>query len=310
MEIPPQPPGPDANFNQVPDLISPLSILSDAGIDSPTIGNHGATIELDNGSYTVVLESGQQSTNPLDLYMTTGYSQISDVYPSENPLDYDTISTLEKAHDRSLLELPSEALQLDISQQDLLSFIFKPDDDYEDCKESLAHRLEIIERFSQRYGNLSPVVLLERIDVAAVICKKQSLRNRKRRDYARLNSYGHSPDNGETSSDSSSEEEKDDSGNVCEICFVEFHTDTELTDHRRVCRARNMNSCSNIKVPNPTICGLYNCPDCSFSYRSQKALTNHYLCHKNPNKAHVCRVCGITFRDLRKLEFHQSTHER
>lgn len=300
MEIPPsQPPG----SNRVPDIISPLSILSE-GLE----GDHIATVvDPDTGSYTVVLESGQQ-TDSHDFYMNNGYSQMTDVYPNENS---DMVLSLEKAHDQSLSTLPSEAVQLDISQQDLMSFIFKPDDDYyEDCKESLAQRLAIIERFARRYGNLSPVVMLERIDVAAVICKKKSLRNRKRQDYARLNAYGYSPEKGETTSDSSSDEEKDDSENVCEICFVEFHTETELTDHRRVCRSRTLNPCSNLMALNSSTQGLYDCPDCSFSYRSQKALTNHSLYHKNPDKTHLCRVCGMSFRDLHKLDFHRSTHER
>ena len=203
--------------------------------------------------------------------------------------------------------------QLDITETDLLDFLFAKNDSPESLTgKSVELRVELIERFTKLYGNISPLVIIEKFKRDSVVMKrnKKGLRRIARRNYARLNEGDCCVSSSDEASSVTTKQQcsKKKKNNPCPVCSLDFDTPKELRDHRIVCKDRHHRR-KNKTLGTPVDSNRYSCSYCSFSYRDRMILANHKQYHVLPEgEIHFCCVCGMTFRKREMAQRHRKMH--
>lgn len=266
------------------------------------------------------------------------FSPVSDGFDYENNMMFPAITSsgMQRSFKENLTteilqnERENGVVQLDISQNEMLDFLFANDDSIEDLDEKPTPtadlRARIIKRFTELYGNMSPCVVIEKSKYESAVTKrnKKGLRRIPRRNYARLNAGSDdscisSNDNESSILSSKSRRKKCSSikqnqNNSCAVCLHDFNTPRELHDHKLVCKGtKYRRENKKRKGTHLTIkkeeSNRYSCPYCPFSYRDKMILANHKQYHALPKgEIYYCRVCGMTFRKPEMVHRHRKIH--
>ena len=285
-----------------------------------------------------IYDTATTSQEDTSQHISALFSPVSDGFDHENNTIFPDITLRMEQNFKHLQELLQNeeengaVTQLEISQNEMLDFLFANDDSIENLDEkpptatAADLRVKIIKQFTELYGNLSPCVMIEKSTYKSAVTKrnKKGLRRIPRRNYARMNTGG------EDSCGSSNDDEssivayngrkmfstiKKNKNNPCPVCMLYLNTPRELHDHRLVCKAVN-NRCKNKNKNNRALLtttkqepNRYSCPYCPFSYRDKMILANHKQYHALPKGGiHYCGVCGMTFRKPEMAQRHRKIH--